>query len=114
SCWTLSAPCFTAVVCLAANLVAATPQAIHQYCLGCHNAKVKTAGLALDAINDIPANQQAWENVVRKLRARVMPPIGLPRPDERTYNSLLASLETTLDTAAASHPNPGRTDTFRR
>jgi len=87
---------------------------INQYCLGCHNSKVKTADLALDNISDVSRNQEAWEKVVRKLGARVMPPIGLPRPDERTYNALLASLEGTLDKAALAHPNPGRTDTFRR
>jgi len=87
---------------------------INQYCLGCHNSKFKTADLALDSISDVSKNQEAWEKVVRKLGARVMPPIGLPRPDERTYNALLASLEGTLDKTALAHPNPGRTDTFRR
>src|SRR5690242_21354019 len=43
-----------------------------------------------------------------------MPPAGLPRPDERTYDALVAGLENALDSAAAANPNPGRTDTFRR
>ncbi len=51
---------------------------------------------------------------MRRLRVRSMPPAGLPRPDERTYQALIASLEGQLDRAAAAHPNPGRTDTFRR
>ncbi len=87
--------------------------AFNQYCAGCHDEKVKAAGLALDPghIADRPAD---WEKAVRKLRARYMPPAGLPRPDERTYDALVASLETTLDRAAAAKPNPGRTDTFRR
>jgi len=38
----------------------------------------------------------------------------MPRPDETAYRSLIASLEGTLDRAAAAHPNPGRTETFRR
>src|SRR4029077_18409321 len=45
---------------------------------------------------------------------RSMPPAGLPRPDESTYQALIAQLETSLDRAAAAHPNPGRSDTFRR
>src|SRR5437899_9522377 len=57
---------------------------------------------------------EEWEEADRKLRARHMPPPGLPRPDERTYDVLVSSLETSLDSAAAGHPNPGRTDTFRR
>jgi len=43
-----------------------------------------------------------------------MPPAGIPRPDEATYLSTIASLESELDRAASAHPNPGRTETFRR
>jgi cytochrome c551/c552 len=95
--------------------VAAAEQAaaIQRSCLGCHNSKVKTAGLALD--NSTSAQHpDRWEKVVRRLRSRSMPPTGVPRPDEATYQSLLTSLESSLDAAAARHPNPGRTDTFRR
>jgi len=55
-----------------------------------------------------------WEKVLRKVRARYMPPAGLPRPDERSYDALVSYLETSLDAAAAVKPNPGRTDTFHR
>ena len=43
-----------------------------------------------------------------------MPPAGRPRPDEAAYDGLIAHLETSLDRVAAAHPDPGRTDTFRR
>lgn len=90
--------------------------ALDKYCTGCHNSKVKTAGFVLDTSTaDNPGQHaEAWEKVVRKLRARSMPPPGLPRPDEATYLSLISSLENSLDKAAAAQPNPGRTDTFRR
>src|ERR1700730_7246638 len=90
--------------------------AIDRYCAGCHNEKLKTGGLALDAFSPASVNQhpEAWEKVVRKLRARMMPPIGMPRPDERSYDALVSSIAASLDSAAAAHPNPGRTDTFRR
>jgi hypothetical protein len=89
---------------------------VKQYCTGCHNSKLKTAGFSLDTgtITDPGQNAESWEKVVRKLRFRSMPPVGLPRPDEAAYNSLLSSLESGLDTSAAAKPNPGRTDTFRR
>ncbi len=89
---------------------------VNQYCLSCHNSRTQTAGLALDTISaeDLDANWEAWEKVVRKLRARQMPPAGARRPDEATYQAALASLETSLDSVAAATPNPGRTDTFRR
>jgi len=89
---------------------------VKQYCFGCHNSKLKTGGLALDDVSGqaIGQHSEPWEKVVRRLRVRSMPPVGLPRPDERTYNALIASLETSLDSAAVAKPNPGRTDTFRR
>ncbi len=89
---------------------------INRYCLGCHSSTVKSAGLALDAISgrNVSQHSEVWEKVVRKLRARYMPPPGMPRPDERTYAAVVSSLESSLDGAAAAKPNPGRTDTFRR
>lgn len=89
---------------------------VNQYCVGCHNSKLKSGGFAIDTIStqDVSLHSEEWEKVVRKLRARYMPPIGLPRPDEATYQSVVSSLESSLDSAAAAHRNPGRTDTFRR
>lgn len=89
---------------------------IDQYCVSCHNEKTKAGGLALDAMDMTRAgeNPEVWEKVVRKLRARMMPPAGRPRPDEAGYDSLVASLETSLDRAAAAKPNPGRAEAFRR
>ncbi len=43
-----------------------------------------------------------------------MPPAGLPRPSEAEYRSVVSSLSSLLDHAAAASPRPGRTDTFRR
>src|SRR5438034_3679743 len=48
------------------------------------------------------------------MRVRQMPPMGMPRPDEATYDAVIASLETSLDRAAIAAPNPGRTATLRR
>jgi mono/diheme cytochrome c family protein len=89
---------------------------LNQYCVTCHNDRTKTAGFTLDGVDlqRAGAHAETLEKVVRKLRGRMMPPPGMPRPDEATYNSLLSSLETSLDRAAAASPNPGRTDTFRR
>src|SRR5689334_3224915 len=94
-----------------------TPKAvIDRYCAGCHSNKTKAGGLSLESLSpDNPAAApEAWEKVVRKLRVRYMPPAGLPRPDEATYDAVVARLEAALDAGAAGKPNPGRTDTFRR
>jgi cytochrome c551/c552 len=89
---------------------------VNKYCVSCHNDRLKTGGLSLDAIaaQDVAQHADVWEKVLRKVRARQMPPVGMPRPDEATYDSAIASLETSLDRAAALAPNPGRTATLRR
>jgi mono/diheme cytochrome c family protein len=94
----------------------ATRAFVNKYCVDCHNRDEKTAGLALDdaALDQVAAHTQLWEKVVRKLRVRHMPPAKMPRPDEQTYQTVVSSLEAQLDRAAAEHPNPGRTETFRR
>src|SRR4051794_13324223 len=49
---------------------------IKQYCVGCHNTKTKTAGLELDTLvaENVTQHPDTWEKVIRKLRARYMPP----------------------------------------
>ncbi len=89
---------------------------ISRHCLGCHNDRLKTAGLELDALVEQHEglDRATWEKVARKLRARQMPPAGRRRPDESAYREALSSLEGELDRIAADSPDPGRTETFRR
>ena len=89
---------------------------VDEYCLSCHDQDHKKGSLALDTVaeEDVAKHPEVWEKVVRKLRVRQMPPVGKERPDEATYNAVIASLETALDRAAAGHPMPGRTATIRR
>ena len=100
---------------------AAPPSAAHRdvinrYCVSCHNSRLTSGGLALDeaVTHDIGRNPDVWEKVVRKLRVRQMPPVGMPRPDEASYEAEIASLEASLDAAATLAPNPGRTASLRR
>ncbi|HYR84601.1 MAG TPA: DUF1592 domain-containing protein [Terriglobia bacterium] len=89
---------------------------LDRYCVSCHNDKLKTAGLALDTtdVERVAGRADVWEKVVVKLRARFMPPLGRPRPNEQEYDALVSYLETSLDLAAAAQPNPGRTDALHR
>ena len=89
---------------------------LDRYCVTCHNDRLQTAGLALDTLdlNHIDDSAEIWEKVVRKLRAGAMPPAGRPRPDRAAYDGLTTWLETSLDSAAAANPNPGRTEPFHR
>ena len=96
---------------------ARTEQAlVDRYCISCHNENLRTAGLALDLLDltNVSDNAKIWEKVVKKLRSGMMPPAGRPRPDQVSYTRLASYLETELDRAAASSPNPGRNDALRR
>ena len=103
---------------LHAQAPAATEQpraVLDTYCVTCHNARLKTAGLALDRTDVVHVGDASdtWEKVARKLRTREMPPAGAPRPDEAGYRDLIAALETALDTAAEAAPHPGRVPVHR-
>ena len=64
-----------------------------QYCQGCHNDKAKTsgnfAGLSLEHIDMAKAAEHAetLELAIRKIRAGMMPPAGMRRPDPATFES---------------------------
>lgn len=85
-------------------------------CLDCHDGATQTAGLALDEIlgEDVVRNAEVWENVVRKVAARQMPPGEMPQPDDASVEQVLSQLTSTLDAAAERHPFPGRTASLRR
>ncbi len=82
---------------------------VNQYCVGCHNQKLKTAGVALDVAdtNQVDADAKVWEKVLRKVSAGEMPPPKLPRPDAAASTAFTEWLGTQLDRTAAAHPNPG-------
>jgi hypothetical protein len=85
-------------------------------CLECHDHETHKGGLAIDRLLavDIGRNQESWEHVVRKLVSRQMPPRESLRPEEKEYDAAIAWLEAALDSVAANHENPGRSETFRR
>jgi mono/diheme cytochrome c family protein len=101
----------------AGSTVAARSRAVlDQYCVGCHNQRLRTAGLALDTLDvfEPAARPDAWELVIGKLRAGSMPPPGRPRPDAATYHAVTGWLETEIDRAWAANPNPVRTSAVHR
>src|SRR4029077_17318499 len=77
---------------------------VKQYCVTCHNDRVKTAELSLEKVDlaNVAAAGETWEKVIRKLRRGAMPPEGARRPDKATYDGLTTFLETELDRAAAA------------
>ncbi|HYJ94931.1 MAG TPA: DUF1587 domain-containing protein, partial [Vicinamibacterales bacterium] len=92
---------------------AATSRAlVDQYCVTCHNARLKTGGLVLDKdqldFSRLADHTELAEKVVRKVRAGLMPPTNSRRPDAATMESFLRFMETSLDANASQHlPAPG-------
>ena len=101
----------------AQNAPASAQQAIvSQYCVTCHSERAKAAGmdsarkLTLDALDmtNVARNAEAWERVVRKLRAGMMPPSGARRPEPVALKGFITYLENELDRPGVPHmPPPG-------
>src|SRR5215472_6057110 len=99
-----------------AESVAAQKAIITQYCMTCHSDKAKTAGM--DSARKIDFDQldvahvekdaKTWELIVRKLRAGMMPPSGMKRPEPAVYKGFITWLENELDRNAIAYtPPPG-------
>src|SRR5262249_9579676 len=88
----------------------------NQYCVTCHNARLKTGGVIIDPadVAHLATKPELWEKVIRKLRSESMPPAGSPRPSAATYDSVATFLESELDRANAAKPNPGTLPLFHR
>ena len=89
---------------------------LDRYCVTCHNSRLRTANLALDAValEPVSTDAEVWEKVLLKLRTRAMPPPGRrARPEPATYDAFARWLESALDQAAAAAPDPGRPSVHR-
>jgi hypothetical protein len=108
-------PLSTAILCLTASSPAAGQTAakqralLDQYCVTCHNDRTKIDNFSLqkEDINAVADHPEVWERVIRKLRAGMMPPPGLPRPPIAQYEGLRDWLEEQIDRKAALHPSSG-------
>jgi hypothetical protein len=89
---------------------------LNQYCVVCHNEKMKKAGqpsglaITLDNLDvaHVEQDPQDWERVVHKVRAGMMPPAGMPRPKPAAFEAAIVWLENELDKhAVANLPPPG-------
>ena len=104
---------------------------LNRYCVGCHNERRVTAvgataspldsqlratRLALDAADAGRPSVEAelWERVIARLKAGSMPPPGRPRPGKEESRAVASWLETRIDQAASTNPNPGRTGSMHR
>lgn len=105
---------------------------VDQYCVSCHNQRIvdadpnslsdplssqlRAVGLALDSLNiqEVANDASHWEKVIRKIRAGLMPPAGMPRPDDGQLEDFREWLQSELDYAGNTNPDPGRKATLHR
>ena len=91
----------------AATSVDAQRAFVQQYCTGCHNERVKSGGYSWTELDVARPdhNPKRTEDVIRKVRAGLMPPAGARRPDAAVLTEFSTALGTRLDEMVASHPN---------
>jgi len=82
---------------------------LKQYCVTCHNDRVKAGALTLASLDvaAVEGHADVWEKVVRKLRTGMMPPEGVPKPPAAARAAFTGALEASLDRAATRRPDPG-------
>src|SRR5580700_7861043 len=82
---------------------------LDQYCVTCHNDKIRTANFSLQSfdLTTVGDHAELWEKVVRKLRGGLMPPPGVRRPPLAEYEGLRDWLELEIDRKAEGRLNPG-------
>jgi hypothetical protein len=82
---------------------------VAEYCTRCHNEQRRRGDLVLEGFDLATAAErgEVVEKMIRKLRAGMMPPRGVSRPDASVMEEMVVELETTMDEAAEENPNPG-------
>ena len=84
-------------------------------CVRCHNDRRLSGNLSLVGfdIDEADQNAEIAERMIRKLRAGMMPPVGVRRPGGDTLQTVVEELERVIDSRVSRNPNPG-TRTFQR
>ena len=82
---------------------------VTKYCGDCHNATDWAGGVAFDTLpeDNIANDADVWEETVKKLRGRLMPPPGEAQPTQAAIDAQVAWLEGRLDSASITRKQPG-------
>jgi Protein of unknown function (DUF1592)/Protein of unknown function (DUF1588)/Protein of unknown function (DUF1587)/Protein of unknown function (DUF1585)/Protein of unknown function (DUF1595) len=82
---------------------------LDKYCTECHNSTDWAGGMALDVMdrNNLAAEGDVWEEVVRKLRGALMPPSTHAQPSPADRSAFMSSMQAALDRLASENVNPG-------
>ena len=92
-----------------ASEVSAAKAVVEEYCVTCHNDVTRLGGMSLEAFDPEHPERAAElaEKMIRKLRAGLMPPSGMPRPEDDAALALVESLEHGIDANAEGRLEPG-------
>src|SRR5437588_1007016 len=81
-------------------------------CVACHNEKLKSANLSLEALHDAASaarQPEVWAKVLDKLSSGKMPPPGQPPISKAELAAVTGWIEgVAKDSAANREPDPGR------
>jgi mono/diheme cytochrome c family protein len=88
---------------------AAHTATVKQYCATCHSERGKAGGLSLAGFDaaTILEQRELTEKIIRKLRAKMMPPSGAKRPEGSALADMALAFETRIDAEADRVPTPG-------
>jgi hypothetical protein len=86
-------------------------------CATCHNAQLLSGGMnvaELASVESLTSDRDAWEKILRRLRAGDMPPSGAARPAPEQLAEMTGYIERAFERADASvKPDPGRMTAHR-
>ena len=79
---------------------------VQTYCAGCHNDRVRSGGFSWTELDVARPHLNATrtEDVIRKVRAGLMPPAGARRPDAAALTAFSTALGTRIDELSAANP----------
>ncbi len=85
-------------------------EVVERYCLRCHSERRQVGGLVLEGFDVANAadRRPTVEKMIRKLRAEMMPPANVRRPEPEVIEAMAEELEALMDEVAAREPDPGR------
>jgi hypothetical protein len=80
------------------------------YCYDCHGDGFQKGGLALDdytTVDEVKADRERWELVLRHVSHREMPPDDGPMPTDTERDTISRFIEQELYQLDPAHPDPG-------
>ena len=95
--------------------VASQQVLVDEYCAGCHNDDLRAGGFSWTELDlaSPGTNAVQSEAVIRKLKAGMMPPVGIPRPDAADARAFYRALELVVDSSAVDNPYAGAPELHR-